>query len=182
MSEFLNIIKQRRSIRRYEDKKVPQEMLDTIIESVRWAQSWANTQCWNLVIIDDHSIKEQIQKSIFEKNPASRAVVDAPILLALSGKLKCSGYYNNQISTKFGDWFMFDLGIVTQNICLTAESLGLGTVVVGLFDHDKAKKVIGIPNDYELVTLIPLGFPAKKPSPTKRKNVDEFVHYNTFRN
>ena len=180
MSEFMEIIKERRSVRRYEEKDVPKEMLNTIIDSVRWAQSWGNTQCWELVIIEDRNTKENIQKAIFPKNPATKAVVNAPILLALCGKLKCSGYYDNKVTTKFGDWFMFDLGIATQNICLTAESLGLGTVVVGLFDHDKAGQAINIPDGYELATLIPLGFPAKKPKAPKRKAIDEFVHYNTF--
>jgi nitroreductase len=54
---------------------------------------------------------------------------------------------------------MYDLGLATQNLCLMAHSLGLGTVIVGLFDHDRAKAVVNVPDGYELVTMIPLGYP-----------------------
>ena len=75
---------------------------------------------------------------------------------------------------------MFDLGIVTQNICLTAHSLGLGTVIVGLFDHESAQKIINVPDGHELVALLPMGYPAKTPKAPKRKEISEFTHQNTF--
>jgi nitroreductase len=75
---------------------------------------------------------------------------------------------------------MFDLGIACQSICLTAHALGLGTVVVGLFDHDKAKTVLKVPPGYELVAMIPLGFPAKTPSAPNRREISEFTHQNFF--
>jgi nitroreductase len=83
-------------------------------------------------------------------------------------------------TTKFGDWFMFDLGIATQNICLSAQNFGLGTVIVGLFDHNNARSLLKIPERYELVALIPLGYPAKEPEAPKRREVNEFTHYDTF--
>ena len=75
---------------------------------------------------------------------------------------------------------MFDLGIVTQTICLTAHSLGLGTVIVGLYDHDKAKEVIKVPEGHELVAILPLGYCAKTPKAPARKEISEFTHQNTF--
>ena len=90
--------------------------------------------------------------------------------------MKSSGYYKDQVTTKFGDWFMFDLGLATQNLCLAAHDLGLGTVIVGLFDHDKAAEALGLPQGYELVALIPLGYPAKVSSAPKRREISAFVH------
>jgi nitroreductase len=75
---------------------------------------------------------------------------------------------------------MYDLGIATQSLCLAAHDLGLGTVIAGLFDHDKAKEILGVPDGYEVVSLIPLGYPAKTPSSPKRREVEEFTHYDTF--
>ena len=75
---------------------------------------------------------------------------------------------------------MFDLGIAAENVCLTAQELGLGTVIVGLFDHDRAKEAVDIPDGYELVVMIPLGYPANKPSPPNRRTVSEFTHYEKF--
>ncbi len=181
MQEFMDIVKGRRSIRKYEDKPVPPEALDAVLEAVRWAPSWANTQCWELVVVTDTSVKERLQASLPPKgNPAVNAIVQAPVLLALCGQLKSSGFYKGQTTTKFGDWFMFDLGIACQNICLTAHALGLGTVVVGLFDHDKARAVLNLPAGYELVALIPLGYPAKISSAPNRREIKEFTHRNTF--
>ncbi len=181
MPEFVEIVKTRRSIRKYEDRNVPPEPLDTILEAVRWSPSWANTQCWEIVVVRDPAVKQQLQATLPPKgNPAAGAMLQAPVVLALCGRLKSSGYYKDQAPTKFGDWFMFDLGIACQNICLTAHALGLGTVVVGLFDHDRAKAVLKVPEGYELVAMIPLGFPAKVSSPPNRREIAEFTHQDTF--
>jgi nitroreductase len=181
MPEFIDIIKTRRSIRKYEDRDVPPEALDTILEAVRWAPSWANTQCWEIVVVRDRTVKEQLQATLPPKgNPAVGAMVQAPVVLALCGKLKSSGFYKDQVTTKFGDWFMFDLGIACQTIGLAAHALGLGTVVVGLFDHDKAGAVLKVPAGYELVAMLPLGFPAKISSAPNRREAAEFTHQDRF--
>jgi nitroreductase len=181
MAEFMDIVKTRRSIRKYEDRDVPPQALDTILEAVRWAPSWANTQCWEIVVVRDRAVKERLQATLPPKgNPAVGAMGQAPVVLALCGRLKSSGYYKDQVTTKFGDWFMFDLGIACQNICLTAHALGLGTVVVGLFDHDGAGAVLKVPQGYELVAMIPLGFPAKISSAPNRREIAEFTHQNSF--
>jgi nitroreductase len=177
----MDIVKTRRSIRKYVDREVPPQTLDAILEAVRWAPSWANTQCWEIVVVRNRAVKEQLQAALPPKgNPAAGAIVQAPVVLALCGKLKSSGYYKDQITTKFGDWFMFDLGIACQTICLSAHALGLGTVVVGLFDHDKTKAVLKVPEGFELVAMIPLGFPAKTPSAPNRREIAEFTHPDTF--
>jgi len=180
MSEIIEIINARRSVRKYEEKEVPEEVLNSVLEAVRWSPSWANTQCWELVVIKDKTIRENLKETILPKNPATNAITQAPVLLAVCGKLKSSGFYNNTVTTKFGDWFMFDLGLFTQTLCLAARALGLGTVVVGLFDHDKAKRIIKVPEGYELVALVPLGYPAKISSAPQRREILEFVHFNTF--
>ena len=180
MAELMEVIKTRRSVRKYDEKDVPEEVLNSILEAVRWSPSWANTQCWEVVVIRDKTIKENLKEVIFPKNPATNAITQAPLLLAVCGKLKSSGFYNNIVTTKFGDWFMFDLGLFIQTLCLAAWDLGLGTVVVGLFDHDKAKGMIKVPEGYELVALVPLGYPAKISSAPQRREIREFVHQNTF--
>jgi nitroreductase len=179
MADLMDIIKGRRSMRKYQDKEIPEESLNQILESVRWAPSWANTQCWEVIIVKDPGIKEQLQATLI-RNPSTKAMVQAPVVLVLCGKLKSSGYYKEQVETKLGDWFMFDLGIASQNICLTAYNLGLGTVIVGLFDHNRVKEILGVPDGYEVVTMIPLGYPAKEPEAPKRREINEFTHLERF--
>jgi nitroreductase len=181
MTEFMDIVRGRRSVRKYEDRPVPEDALNTVLEAVRWAPSWANTQCWELIVVRDQAVKEQLQATLPPKgNPAIKAIVQAPVVMALCGRLKSSGFYKDQVTTKFGDWFMFDLGIACQNLCLSAHALGMGTVVVGLFDHDKARNVLKVPPGYELVALIPLGYPAKISSAPNRREIAEFTHHDVF--
>lgn len=182
MSDFMEVIKGRRSIRRYLSKDISDETMQTVLETVRWSPSWANSQCWELVLVRDQGLKKDLQATVSERNPSTNSVVDASVLVALCGKLKSSGYYKGSAPTKFGDWFMFDLGIMCQTLCLAAHAVGLGTVVVGLFDHDRAGEIIGLPEDHEVVALIPMGYSDQQPSPPKRKEVNEFCHQNTFGN
>jgi nitroreductase len=180
MSEFFQVLEQRRSIRKYEDRDVPEELVHRILEAVRWSPSWTNCQCWEIVVVRDAATKEKLQETILPKNPATKAIVAAPVVLAVCGRLGVSGYYDNQPSTKFGDWYLFDLGIATQSLCLAAQDLGLSTVIVGLLDHDRAKAVLNVPDGVELVALIPLGYSAKTPSAPKRREAAEFTHRETY--
>jgi nitroreductase len=173
-------IKNRRSIRKFEDKDIPDDLMNTLFETVQWAPSWANTQCTEIIVVKDAEKKAQLQECIAPKNPATKAIGNAPVVIAFCGKKNQSGYYNGVVSTRFGDWLMYDLGLATQNLCLAAHELGLATVIVGLFDHDRVEKVLQLPDNYSLVTLVPVGFPAKNPSPPKRKSIGELVHYETF--
>jgi len=181
MADLMAMIKGRRSIRKYEDKPVPPEALEQILEAVRWAPSWANCQCWEVVVVRDAVVKEKLQAALPAKgNPAVKAIVQAPVVLVLCAKSGISGYYKGEVTTQFGEWMMYDLGLATQNICLTAHSLGLGTVIVGLFDHQQARQALQVPDGYELVSMIPLGYPAKTGSAPNRKETAEFVHHNRW--
>jgi nitroreductase len=181
MDSFMEVIEGRRSVRKYEDRQVPSETLNQVLEAVRWSPSWANTQCWEIVIVRDPALRKKLQEALPPAgNPALKSIVTAPVLLALCGKQKVSGYYNDQVTTKFGDWFMFDLGIAAQTLCLAADHLGLGTVIVGLFDHEEAAKALNVPEDIEVVALIPMGYPIKKSKAPKRKPLDTFVREDTF--
>jgi len=180
MSHVMQVIQERRSIRRFHEKDIPDEVLAKVLEGARWAPSWANTQPWEIVVVKDRTLKNEIQQAVSPRNPSSLAVVNAPVLLVICGKLKRSGYYKDSYPTKFGDWFMYDLGLATQNLCLVAHDVGLGSVIVGLFDHDRVGEVVKLPTEHEVLVLVPLGYPAQEPSPPKRRDMSEFVHYDTF--
>lgn len=180
MPDIMETILGRRSIRRYKEKNIPKDILEKVMEAARWAPSWANTQAWEFVVVKDRAIKEKIQATVSSRNPSYLALVNAPVLLVVCGQLKKSGYYNDQYPTKFEDWFMYDLGLATENLCLAAHEAGLGTVIVGLFDHDRVGEIIKLPENHEVLVLIPLGYPDHEPKPPKRREIKEFVHYDTF--
>lgn len=180
MTDFMEIVQGRRSIRRYQDREIPKEHLTAILEAIKWSPSWANTQCWEAIVIKDPAIKQKVQETLSLGNPAFKAIMEAPVVIALCGKLASAGHKKGEAATKFGDWFMFDIGIATQTLCLTAHYLNLGTVIVGSFNHDKAKEVLRVPEGYEVVSLIPLGYPAQEFKAPPRKGITEFVHYDSF--
>ncbi len=180
MADFTDVLLGRRSIRRYEEREVPDQLLNQVLEAVRWSPSWANTQCWEVVVVRDAETKLKLRDTLGKGNPAVKAVAEAPLVLAVCGKLESSGWYGGQPATKLGDWFMFDLGIAAQSLCLAARNAGLGTVIVGLFDHNAVKEILQAPPGYEVVVLIPLGFPAKEGAAPKRRETGEFTHYGKF--
>jgi len=177
---IMNAITARRSIRNFEDKPVPADVLHSILEAVRWTPSWANSQCCRIVVVTDPDVKANVQAAVPKSNPAFKSIIGAPVVLALCAQRNCSGFYKDMVTTKFGDWFMFDVGLAAQSIGLAAHAAGLGTVIVGLFEHDKAAAALNVPEGHELVALMPLGYPSKVPSAPKRKEISEFTFKNRF--
>jgi nitroreductase len=178
--ELMEAIKGRRSIRKYKSDPVPEEVLCTLMEAVRWAPSWANTQCWEVIVVKDPKVKSELATTLPKGNPALSSMTDAPLVLVLCGKKGVSGFYKGQASTVKGDWVMFDTGLAMQNLCLAAHTLGLGTVIVGFFDHKKAEEILGVPENVEVVAMTPLGYRAVEGSVSKRKEIFEFVFYDKY--
>lgn len=178
--DFYEVIKKRQSVRVYKSDPLPGDSITRVLEAFRAAPSWANTQPWELILVTDSTIKEQLQKTLPEGNPAVSAIVDAPVVvcaIAITGR---SGFYKGNASTPRGDWAMFDLGIATEHLALAAAAEGFGTVHVGMFDYGKAGEILGLPNDRTVIELIPMGYPAYTPRLVPRKNLEEFVFKNKY--
>ena len=178
--EISEAIRTRRSIRRFKQDPIPEVEIGAILEAVRWSPSWGNTQCWEIVVVRDLAIRERLESALSKPNAAAGTLLEAPVVLGVCGRVERSGYYKGEASTRWGDWILFDCGIASQNICLTAHSFGLGTIMLGQFDHVAAEGALGIPEDYALVCLIPVGYPAQVPSAPGRKKTGEFVHRDGF--
>jgi len=76
--------------------------------------------------------------------------------------------------------YAVDLAIAMEHIALQAAAEGLGTCWLGAFSQQEAKKILEIPEEYKIVTLMPLGYPADSPGPKDRKSLDELVSYEKF--
>lgn len=175
-----DIIKKRRSIRRFQDRPIAAETLAELFEAARYSPSWGNLQCWELVVVRAPEEKKKLADLLSAKNPAGKCTETAPILLGICGDPQKSGYYKGIQVTKYQHWFLFDLGIISQTLCLKAWEQGLGSVIIGSFDHKAAEAVLGVPPGQELVAIIALGYPDHDPPVPKRREVEEFVHYDRF--
>jgi nitroreductase len=178
--ELMAAIKGRRSVRAYKSDPIPGEKLQKVLEAVRWAPSWANTQCWEVVVVRDAAVKKRLAETLSSTNPAREAILKAPLTLVLVGITGKAGFKKGTAATDKGDWYLFDCGLATQNLCLAAHAEGLGTVIVGYIDAAKAAEILQVPPGRILVALIPLGFPETVPLPPKRKEVEEFIHHEGY--
>ncbi len=175
-------IRSRRSIRRFLEKEVEPEKLQELLEAVRMSPSWANLQCWRLIVVKDKAVREQISELSyveaflspkgFKANPAKKGIAEAPVVIVACADPAQSGSLWDQ------HYYLTDIGIAAQNLMLSAHSLGLGTVFVGIFDENRLKGLLHIPADIRIVGIFPVGYPRdeKKEGPP-RKPLSEFVFH-----
>lgn len=178
--ETRECIKSRRSVRKFTDQAVSDEQLHELLEAVRWSPSWANTQCWEVVVIKEQANKEKLSQLLAENNPATKGILQAPVVFVLCAQKGRAGVKKGEMQTDKGDWFMFDVGIASQNLCLAAHDMGLGTVHVGSINHRVIDQLLELPDNICSVEVIPLGYPAQEPKSPPRKELETFVHAEKF--
>ncbi len=178
--DTLTCIKTRRSVRGFTEQDVTDEILEELLEAVRWAPSWHNTQCWEVVVVKDKKNKEALIEQLAPGNPAAKGLKEAPVVLVFCARIGVSGYIKGSPLTIKGDWHMFDMGIAGQSFCLAAHARGLGAVHVGGFDHKEVDKILGLPEAVESVEIIPLGYPIHPGVKPARKEINQFVHYEKY--
>jgi len=178
--ELMDAINTRRAIRGIKSDPIPADVLNAVLTAIQMTPSWANTQCWEVVIVKNQAVKEQLAGTLPAGNPALKAMVQAPVVLVMCGIRGLAGFKKGESTTDKGDWFMFDVGAATQNASLAAHALGLGSVVVGLFDAPKAGEIVGVPEQVSVVALLPLGYPERIPTAPKRKDFKAFVYENHY--
>ncbi len=185
--DIFESIKNRRSIRKFKADPVDDKMVETILDAARLAPSWTNSQIWKFIVIRDSSIKSQLADALqapsanLPANPATNAIKNAPVVIVACAEKGISGFYDGKPSTDKGEyWFLYDIALAMQNLTLTATSLGLGTVHVGLFNHAKVSAVLDVPANFEVVAMTPLGVPEYQPNPRPRKELGEIIFKEKF--
>jgi len=177
---LMEIIRERRSVRQFKGDPIPDGVIEELMEAVRWAPSWANTQCWEVIAVKGKEQREGLAETLSPRNPGRPAVLEALLVLVFLGRKEVSGFYKGKAVTEKGDWLMFDVALAIQNLCLYAHSRGLGTVIIGYFDAGKAASLLGVPPDREVVAILPIGYPASIPKAPPRKEVKDFLYWEEF--
>lgn len=175
MKDFLNTLKSRSTIRKYLDKDLSQEQITSLLESVQLTQSWANTQCWDVIVVKDQAQKEALAGTYPKYNTAGESTRTAPVVFALCASADKTGLIRGEEVSPHKEWYMFDTGLAAANLTNTAYAMGLGSVIAGWFDFAEASKLLNVPEDKKLVALIPVGYPAEPGRSPGRKNLEEFV-------
>lgn len=207
----LKVIKERRSIRKYKQVSVPDELILKCLEAARWAPSGEDAQPWRFIVVKDEKTKEELgkiagkgsgrrftlelytgkmeerfgekvkmwpeekKKQVFEKlasGKVSAFLAEAPVDIVV-----CA--YKDVWDPRE------DCSAAIQNMLLMAKSLGLGSCwviapVTDVRDELKVKKLLGVPEEYKLVSVVALGYPNEDPKPRPRKSLEEVVFLERF--
>lgn len=171
--DFLELTKNRYSCRSFMDKPVEQEKLDLILEAGRVAPTARNIQPQRILVLTDKSELSKLSE-------CTKYGWNAPVIMIIC-------YDKNVVYKRIYDDMDFgfiDGSIVTTQMMLEIQNLGLGTTWIGAFDPAKVRDVYNIPNNYEIVALLPVGYPSEDAHPSKlhedRKPIEETVFYNKF--
>lgn len=160
----------RRSIRRYQSRPVPAEMLNRILKAAMVAPTSGDQRPWHFIVIDDAEVIQPILKL----NPGADALNEAPLAILVCGE---------PLHERYGPYWVQDCSAATENILIEAVHLGLGAVWCGIYPREHRvsglRQLLDIPEGVIPFSLVPLGYPAEVLPP--HDCFDETrIHFNSW--
>lgn len=179
---FIDLAKERYSVRKYLNKPVQREKIERCIEAARLAPSTSNSQPWRFIVVDDQELKDSLASETYGQVLSfNRFVLEAPVLIVVISErknitAKIAGIIKNR------DFSLIDIGITAEHICLQAVEEGLGTCILGWFNEKAVKELLNIPRSQRVELIITLGYPDEsgKKQCKKRKGIDSIRSYNRY--
>jgi len=160
----------RRSIRKYTDKKVPEELIEQLLRAGMAAPSAGNEQPWHFIVIDDKDIMDEITKI----HPYSKMLKEASHAIVVCG---------DQSLQKYEGYWVQDCSAAMENMLIMAQHIGLGAVWLGVYPvEDRVKaisKLLGLPEKVTPLSIMSLGYPAETKEPADRFNPSR-IHRNRW--
>lgn len=176
---MLDVIKNRRSIRKYKkDQPVEEEKLKEILESARLAPSGHNLQPWSFIVIRSQEMKSALAFADHEQY----WMEDVPVLIACVADIKpwVGGemiYVNEENGMMALKRVIRDTSIATTQMMLEAENQGLSTCWTGWYVQHDVRPLLEIPEDKFVVGILAVGYGDEEPAVQKRKDFDQIVRY-----
>jgi nitroreductase len=158
-------LKGRRSIRLYREEPVAREIIEEIIDTARLAPSANNTQPWEFIVVTDKGMRQKIA----DLTDYGKFIAQSSVCVAVF----CKGVKR----------YLEDGSAATENILVAAHALGLGGCWVAGYKKDYAEpvgKLLGVPDGYQMVSLISLGYPAEQPEPHGKRDLSEVLHWERY--
>lgn len=179
---FQELVRSRRSIRRFSSSPVEKEKIMACLEAARLAPSAENVQPWRFLVVDDPKLKAGLAEAAFSGlYSMCRFAGKAPVLVVLLGRLD---FKANRLGRRIQgvQFYLLDLGIAGEHFILQARELGLGTCWIGWFNSRRVRKLLKIPRSLKIVALIPVGYPEKHPPfETQRKPLGKIAWFNEIK-
>lgn len=169
--DALEVLLSRRSIRKYEDRELPEGLLEELIKYGMYAPSACNKQPWHFIIIKERNILNEIA----DFHPNARMLKEAPCAILVCG---------DEIKAHDKGYWPVDCSAATQNILLAAHAVGVGACWLGIYPREeraaKMKKLMNLPEHIHAFSMISLGYPAEMPQHKQRSDSSR-IHYNIWK-
>lgn len=172
--DFLELAKERYSVRKLCEKQVEQEKIDKILEAARFCPTAVNYQPQRIVILQDSLKLEQLKE-------CTKYHFNAPLAMVVCYDEKVSWKHPDKIH----DSGEVDASIAATQMMLEIHNIGLGTTWVGYFDHKKLSQMLELPEHIKPVVVFPIGYPSEQSKPIhlhyEKQNIDQMISYNTYK-
>ena len=165
--EFYEVVKARRSIRKYQSTAVETEKLDRILEAVRLAPSAANVQPWQLFVVQSAEVKDRLKEAYSQE-----WFYTAPLVVV--GCVDTTAAWRRTDGKVYSD---VDLAIAMEHLMLAAAAEELGTCWIGAFDPSPVRRILELPPQLEPVAMTPLGYPDTTPGERELKSIEDIVTF-----
>ncbi len=177
---FLDLARQRQSDRAFTAQKVSREDLLQCIQAAQLAPSACNSQPWKFVVIDDAELIKRAGAAIAE-NPfgINKFAETAPVLVAVVEE-PATLMPKIQGKIEANHWAKFDLGSATEHFCLQAAELGLSSCIMGAFQEDILKTLLGVPEDRRIFVMLAIGYPSGTTRNKARKELQTIYCFNQY--
>ncbi len=189
--ELMDTIGKRRSIRKFTDDPVPENLIDELLEAARLAPSGSNIQPWRFSVIRSKETKKQLEEvtpyKFAVKAPVTIACcADTTVLDKRDQRVKelldlgaftdvemddpSSGKYQKSLTEFISQmgYLAMNVAIAVEHMVLRATDLGLGSCWIGRIDTEKTREILGLSDDVRVICLLPVGYPAQAPAQRPR--------------
>lgn len=173
--EFAQVVKKRFMCRSYEDRDVPGEVLDRILDLAVRFPSAGNTQPQEFIVIESQETKNQLARAALDQS----YIAEAPVVIVVVSDTRRSKTRYGTRGEKF--YSIVDGAFASLLLILAAVDEGLGAAFVGAFDDDEVREVLGLPNAVRPIGIIPIGFCAEPPQKVPRFSKEQIIRYERWK-
>ena len=174
--DILKVIKERRSVRKFQSTPIPNDHLMQILEAANFAPTPRNRQAWKFLIIQKREIIDQIKEECIKKagEDSKKYYTDylsAPVYVEVLAYTETRNPANDMTAA----------ALAAENLMLAARAFGYGTVFcVNSIPEEVTKGILNIPDDYKRICITPIGIPDEWPETPEKKETKEVVLYDKF--
>jgi nitroreductase len=166
MMDILQMIQSRRSIREFQDRSLPEKVVDDLMEALRWAPSAGNLQSRFFYFV----FNPELRKRLAEAALSQEFIARAPLVVVACADYRIADHYGQRGQELY---MLQDVAASLQNLLLVAHARGLGATWVGALNEDRVRKLLNVPDHLRPVALVPVGYPDERPEAPSRISANE---------